>query len=130
MSMFDYLRSSYPLPDPFMGLNQTKDIEEGYGGTMSHFYIDPAGFLWCGNYAGTSNLEIIEEGDPRYDPERSWWNYEFVPTGAHGKWRVHPITKYCTIYPAEWGGEWEDWPRLRLHFKSGKLQDFTEVTGR
>jgi len=42
MGMFDWVKSSYPLPEPFMGINQTKDIEEGYSGTMSHFWIDPA----------------------------------------------------------------------------------------
>ena len=25
--------------------------------------------------------------------------------------------------------EWEDWPRLKLHFKYGKLQDYEDITG-
>jgi hypothetical protein len=130
VGLFDYLRSTYPLPEPFMGLNHTKDIEDGIGGTMTDYWIDPAGYLWVGSYAGTSTMEVYEEGDPRYNPASKWMNYEIVPTGEHGKWRVHTITKYIEIYPGTWDGKWEDWPRLRLHFKSGRLIEFDDVTGR
>ena len=130
MGMFDYFKSSYPLPEAFMGICQTKEIEDfGIGGSLSNFWLDPAGYLWVGNYVGTNTLEFIEEGDPRYDPKFKWANHEWVPTGEHGKWRVHPLTKYVEVYPSQWSGKWEDWPRLRLHFKNGKLQDFTETTG-
>jgi hypothetical protein len=119
--MFDWFKSSYPLPETFMVECQTKDIEDfGIGGSLSHFWLDPAGYLWVGNYTGTSTLEFIEKDDPRYNPEFKWLSYEWV----------HPITKYVEVYPSQWDGKWEDWPRLRLHFKSGKLQDFQEVTGR
>jgi hypothetical protein len=128
--MFDWVKSSYPLPDSFMGLNQTKDIEEGYGGTMSNYWIDPAGYLWVGTYVGTHTFEVFDEDDPRYDPKFKWLNHEWVPTGVHGKWRVCPITKYVEIYPGQWDGKWEDWPRLKIHFKCGRLIDFVEVTGR
>ena len=131
MGMFDFLKSSYDLGPTFTNVElHTKGIEEDYGGTMSHFYIDPSGFLWCGNYTGTSTFEIIEKDDPRYDPKFLWTNHEWVPTGLHGKWRVHTLTKYVEVYPSQWDGDWVNWPRLRLHFKSGKLQDFQEVTGR
>ena len=130
MGMFDYIKSSYPLPEAFMGALQTKDIEEGYGGTMTHYWIDPEGYLWYGDYRETSTFEIIEEGDPRYDPEKLYLNYEWLPTGKHGKWQVHPITKYIEIYPEQWEGKWEDWPRLKLHFKSGRLIEWEEITGR
>jgi hypothetical protein len=130
MGMFDYFKSSYPLPEAFTGICQTKDIEDfDIGGSLSNYWLDPSGYLWCGDYAGTSTLEVYEEGDPKYNPEFKWQNWEWIPTGIRGKWHVHPITKYIVVYPAQWGGKWEDWPRLRLHFKSGKLQDFTEVTG-
>jgi hypothetical protein len=130
MGMFDYVRSSYPLPEPFMGINQTKDIEDFYSGTMTEFWIDPEGYLWCGDYGGTSTFEEIPESDPRYDDKQKFLNFEWVPTGAHGKYHVHPLTKYIEIYPGEFGGKWEDWPRLRLHFKSGRLQEWEDVTGR
>ena len=130
MGMFDWVKSSYPLPEPFMGLNQTKDIEDGYGGTMSNYYIDPAGYLWVGAYVGTHTLEFLDEDDPRDDPKFKWNNHEWVATGVHGKWRVHPLTRYIEVYPQTWDGKWESWPRLRLHFKSGRLIDCEEVTGR
>ena len=129
MGMFDWVKSSYPLPEEFMGICQTRDMDD-FGGSMSNYWIDPAGYLWVGTYMGTHTFEVFDEDDPRYDPKFKWMNYEWVPTGEHGKFQVHPLTRYLEIYPAEWDGKWEDWPRLRLHFKSGKLQDFEEVTGR
>ena len=130
MSMFDYLRSSYNLGEQFTNVEcQTKDIEEGYSGTMSHFWIDPAGYLWCGDYTGTAAMEIYEEGHPKYNADRKWLNFEVVPTGVRGKYRVHAITKYVEIYPATWNGEWKDWPRCKIHFKYGKVMDYENITG-
>lgn len=128
MGMFDWFKSSYPLPEAFMVECQTKDIEDfDIGGSMSHFWLDPAGYIWVGNYAGTSTFEIIEEGDPEYNDEFLWCNHRWVPTGEKGTYRVHNLTKYVEVYPAQWSGSWESWPRLRIHFKNGKLQDFTKV---
>jgi hypothetical protein len=129
MGMFDYVRSSFPFPEPFMGINQTKDIEDGIGGTMSDFWIDPDGYLWCPKYGDTHTFEEISEDDERYD-KRGFFNFEWIPTGKHGKFVPHEITKYIEIYPESWKGKWEDWPRLRLHFKAGKLRDWEDVTGR
>jgi hypothetical protein len=75
-------------------------------------------------------MEIYEEGHPNYNPERSWMNWEWVPTGVHGKYQPCYITRYIEVYPANWAGKWEDWPRLQIHFKCGRIQDFTDVTGR
>lgn len=131
MGMFDYVRSSYDLGEQFTNVVcQTKDIEDGIGGTMTDYWIDPSGKLWYPNYRETSDFVIIEEDDPRYDPDRKFLNYEWVPTGKHGKYQPHYITKYVEIYPANWQGAWEDWPRLRIHFKHGKIQDHEDVTGR
>jgi hypothetical protein len=131
MGMFDYFRSSYDLGEQFTNLVcQTKDIEDGIGGTMTVYWLDPNGVLWCPDYTGTNTFEIIEEDDPRYDPDRKFLNFEWIPTGQRGKYQVHPITKYVEIYPEGWEGKWEDWPRLRLHFKKGVLQDYEDVTGR
>lgn len=129
MGMFDWVKSSYPLPEAFMGICQTKEIDD-FGGSMSNYWIAPDGYLWVGTYVGTHTFEVYEEDDPRYDPNFKWNNHEWVATGVHGKWRVHPLTKYIEVYPQTWDGKWEDWPRLRLHFKSGRLQDFEDVTGR
>ena len=131
MGMFDYFRSSYDLGEQFTNVVcQTKDIEDGIGGTMTDYWLDPAGQLWHPNYSETNTFEIIPEDDPRYDPDRKFLNYEWVPTGKHGKYQPHYITKYVEVYPANWEGKWEDWPRLRIHFKHGKLQDYEDITGR
>ena len=131
MGMFDYLRSSYDLGPQFTNVEcQTKDIEDGIGGTMTYYWLDPVGQLWCPNYIGTNDFVAIEEDDPRYDPERRFLNFEWIPTGKHGKYQPHYITKYVEVYPANWEGKWEDWPRLKLHFRYGKIQDYEDVTGR
>lgn len=129
MGMFDYFRSSYDLGQFTNVLCQTKDIEDGIGGTLTDYWLDPSGLLWYPVYSETHTFETIDENDPRYDPDRSFLNFEWIPTGKHGKYRAHPITKYIEVYPAEWDGKWEDWPRLRIHFRYGRIQDYTDVTG-
>jgi len=129
--MFDYLRSSYDLGEQFTDVVlHTKDIEDGIGGTMTDYWLDPAGQLWCPTYRDTHTLEIYEEGHPKYDPEKKFFNHEWIPTGKHGKYQPHYITKYVEVYPANWEGKWEDWPRLKIHFKRGILQDYEDITGR
>ena len=128
MGMFDYFRSSYDLGEQFTNVVcQTKDIEEGIGGTMTDYWLDPSGRLWCPHYRDTHTFEEIPEDDERYS-KIGFLNFEWIPTGKHGKYTPHEITKYIEVYPANWKGKWEDWPRLRLHFRSGILQDHTEVT--
>jgi len=130
MGMFDYFRSSYDLGEQFTNVVcQTKEIEDGIGGTMTDYWLDPAGRLWCPHYRDTHTFEEISEDDERYS-KIGFLNFEWIPTGKHGKYTPHEITKYVEVYPANWKGKWEDWPRLRLHFKYGILQDHTDVTGR
>jgi len=131
--MFDYLRSSYDFGEQFTAKTvfQTKDIEYGgLGGTMTDYWLDPAGRLWCPHYRDTHTFEEIPEDDERYNDKTRFLNFEWIPTGKHGKYTLHEITKYIEIYPAEWKGKWEDWPRLRLHFKRGIMQDYENITGR
>lgn len=129
--MFDYIRSSYDLGPQFTKVEcQTKDIEEyGIGGTMSNYWIDPAGYLNFIDYGGTADFHMINQSDPDYNDKHAFMNFKWLPNGNHGKVHVHPITKYIEIYPADWKGEWEDWPRCRIHFKYGRLMDFEDVTG-
>ena len=129
--MFDYFRSAYDLGKTFTNVVcQTKDIEEfGIGGSMTVYWLDPVGGLWCPHYRDTHTFEIIEKDDSRYSEKYQFLNYEWIPTGKHGVYKTHCITKYIEIYPAEWKGDWEDWPTLRLHFKNGKLLDFDDTTG-
>jgi hypothetical protein len=122
--MFDYFRSSYDLGEQFTNvICQTKDIEDGIGGTMTDYWLDPAGQLWYPSYCDTHTFHEIEEDDPRYS-EKGFLNFEWVPTGAHGKYQPCMITKYIEIHPERWDGTWEDWPRCKLHFKRGQLMDF------
>jgi len=126
--MFDYFRSSYDLGEQFTNVVcQTKDIEDGIGGTMTDYWLDPNGQLWYPTYRDTHTFHEITEDDPRYS-ETGFLNFEWIPTGVHGKYQPCLITKYIEVYPANWKGPWQDWPRMNLHFKLGKLQDFEEVT--
>lgn len=130
IGMFDYLRSSYDLGTPFTNVElQTKDIEDGISGTMTHYWLDPVGRLWKPEYIGTHTFETIKEDDPRYNDKFLFMNFEWIPTGNHGKYRVHPITKYVEVYPSRWEGDWRDWPRLKLHFVYGVLEDYRDLTG-
>ena len=131
MGMFDYFRSSYNLGEQFTETRcQTKDIEDGIGGTMTHYWLSPDGVLYYINYSHTADFVEIQEGDKDYNETHKWCNFHWVPNGNHGKVTPWYLTKYIEIYPEQWEGKWEDWPRLRLHFKCGKLQDYEDVTGR
>lgn len=127
MGMFDYVRSSYNLGEEFTDRElQTKEIEKYIGGTMSHYWIDPAGQLFVTDYRDTHDL--VENPQPALD-EPKWWNppFKYVPNGNHGTVSPVYLTDYVTVYPSNWKGEIEDWPRMRLHLIDGKLQDFKEI---
>lgn len=129
MGLFDYFRSSYNLGEQFTNVElHTKDIEDGIGGTMTNYWLDPSGRLWCPSYIGTHTFEEISKDDERYNDKARFLNFEWIPTGAHGRYHVHPITKYIVVYPAEWGESWESWPRCRIHLVNGKVQDFTVIS--
>jgi len=108
---------------------QTKDIEDGIGGTMYQYWISPDGVLYYIDYTHTADFVIIEEGDEDYEETHKWRNFKWVPNGNHGKISPHMITKYVEVYPEDWKGKWEDWPRLKLHFRYGKLMDYEDITG-
>jgi len=128
MGMFDYVRSSYFLSEEFFGNCQTKDIEDGIGGTMSQFWISPDGQLYLIDYSHTADFVELKEGDEGYDEKCGWLNFQWIPNGTHGKVRPWNITKYVVIYPQNWKGEWEDWPDCRIHFKNGILQNYEILT--
>ena len=131
MGMMDYVRSSYDLGEQFTNTRlQTKDIEDGIGGTMSQYWISPDGVLYYIDYSHTADFVIIEEGDEDYEETHKWRNFKWVPNGNHGKISPYMITKYVEVYPEDWKGKWEDWPRLKLHFRYGKLMDYEDITGR
>ena len=75
------------------------------------------------DYSQTADFVELKEGDEGYS-EVGLFNLQWIPNGTHGKVRPWNITKYITIYPEQWDGEWEHWPECRIHFKDGKLQDY------
>jgi hypothetical protein len=128
MGMFDTVKSSYQLGEQFTNvICHTKDIDDYIGGTLTDYWINPSGELWYSSYSETHSFEIIEKDDPEYS-EKSFLNFRWIPTGKHGKFVPHKITKYVQIYPANWKGDWEDLPRCRLHFVDGVLKDFKDIT--
>lgn len=129
MGMFDYFRSSYDLGEGFTNVVcQTKDIEDYIGGTLTNYWLDPSGLLWKPEYIGTHDLQIYEESDPGYDPVRGWMNWDWIPTGKHGKYRHCDLTKYVEVHPENWKGKFEEWPSCRLHFVEGRLVDYKIMT--
>jgi hypothetical protein len=126
MGMFDYFRSSYYLGDSFVDvICQTKDIEDGIGGTMTQYWLSPDGQLYWIDYSHTADFVELKEGDDGYQEGKlSMLNFQWIPNGTHGRVRPMYLTKYITVYPESWDGEWEDWPECRIHFKGGVLQDY------
>lgn len=126
MGMFDTMYSSYDLGKQFTNVElQTKDIDN----TMSHYWLDPHGYLYIIDYFNTADFVEIKEGNPQYNKDRGWLNFKWVPNGNRGKISPCMITDYVVVYPSGWEGKWEDHPRCRIHFKYGRLVDYEDVTG-
>ena len=127
MGMFDYFRSSYDLGGEFTNVPcQTKDIEDYCSGTMTQYWLSPDGQLYLIDYSHTADFVQLKEGDEGF--HREWklhfLNFQWIPNGKHGRVRPTNLTKYITVYPERWDGEWKDWPECCIHFKNGKLQDY------
>ena len=132
MGMMDFFRSSYDLGESFTNTRlHTKDIEEhGIGGTMTQYWLSPDGQLYWIDYSHTADFVELKEGDEGYTEKNSWTNFQWIPNGTRGRVRPTNLTKYITLYPESWEGDWISWPRLRLHFIKGKLMDYEDITGR
>lgn len=127
MGMFDYFRSSYDLGESFTDVPcQTKDIEEyDIGGSMTQYWLSPDGQLYWIDYSHTADFVELKEGDEGYHTGTlALLNFQWIPNGTHGKVRPSLLTKYITVYPETWDGEWEHWPECRIHFRNGVLQDY------
>jgi hypothetical protein len=128
MGLFDYVRSSYSLGEEFTDIElHTKDIEKGIGGTMSRYWIDPAGQLWMVDYRDAFDFDE----DPNWKNDgkviSAIFKYKFLPNGKHGKLVPQNITDYVCVYPAQWDKEWKDWPTCRVHFVNGVIQDYKNI---
>lgn len=125
MGLFDEIRSSYNLGEHFTDVEcQTKDL----ACAMTRYWISPDGHLYELTYRETHDFEEIGEDDERYDPKRGFLNYEWIPTGKHGKVEPCYVTDYVEIYPAQWKGAYDDWPRCRIHLVDGKIQNFNVIS--
>lgn len=125
MGMMDFFRSSYDLGEHFTNTRcQTKDIDN----MMSDFWLSPSGQLYYINYSHTADFVELKEGDEGYS-DMGLLNFKWIPNGTHGKVSPFYLTKYISIYPERWEGEWKEWPTLKLHFKYGKLMDYEDITG-
>jgi len=124
VGMYDNVRSSYNLGEHFTNTQcQTKDIEDGIGGTMSQYWISPDGYFYLIDYSHTSDFVELKEGDEGYS-DRGFLNFKWIPNGTHGKVTPYLLTKYIEIYPEKWDGDWQSWPRCKLHFRYGVLKDY------
>lgn len=130
MGMLDFVRSSYDLGEQFTNTRcQTKDIENDYGGTMTDYWISPDGVLYVIDYSHTADFIELKEDDEGYDDKYGGLlNFKWIPNGIHGKVKPHTITKYISIYPEQWKGEWVDWPVCRIYFEFGKLMNYQLLT--
>ena len=128
MGMYDHFKSSYNLGPEFTNVAcQTKDIDDFCGGTMTDYWLDPRGMLWYGIYNDTHTLHTLEEGDPEYNDKLKFLNFKWIPTGKRGRFTTYNITKYIEIYPSDWKESYDTWPRMRLHFRDGILQDYQKI---
>jgi hypothetical protein len=131
MGMFDYFRSSYDLGEVFTDTCcHTKDIDDFSSGSMAQYWLSPDGQLYLIDYSHTANFVELKEGDEGFHPERKlrFLNFQWIPNGERGKVRPTSLTKYITVYPERFDGEWQDLPKCHLHFKQGKLQDYEHLS--
>jgi hypothetical protein len=130
MGLFDYVRSSYDLGPQFTETElQTKEIERGLGGTMSTYWLCPAGYLYMIDYSHTADFVEIQEGDEEYSDTHKFLNFKWKPNGVRGAVRPVMLTEYVRVYPSTWEGHYNDWPTLRLHLHYGRLIDYEDITG-
>ena len=114
MGMFDEVRCDYLVPD--YSLYQTKSIEGEIGGSLSFYYIDPAGLVWFIDYYGCSEW-VRDPTKPKP------WPYKRVQTGKRGRVRhMSRMNKYLTMYPSSYKGDWKDIPMYRMHIVDGRVE--------
>ena len=109
MGLFDTIKSSYDLGEEFTDKElQTKDIQDGIGGTLDFYWINPKGQLFLIDISSTADPVLTDEKFPAL---------KWIPNGTHGKVSPVYITKYVEVYN-------HPYRRCRIHFKLGVVQDF------
>ena len=123
MGMFDYLRCSKDIGELTDLECQTKDIDPWAGGTMTFYWIDPAGAIWTADYSGTADFKFNDGDDVPL-----WEKVKVIPNGNKGKIYRHIITDYVTIYRSKTEADGlVDFTTCRLHFVDGILQDYKYI---
>lgn len=121
MGMFDTIRSSYNLGKGMEGELQTKSLDC----LMAEYWISPAGQLYEIDYSGTQDFCVNEQDDTPF-----WKGITWIPNGNHGKVRASSYYGVIEAYPANWKGQWEDWPTCQMTFCAGKIVSVTNITCR
>lgn len=120
MGMFDTVRSSYDLGPKYMNKTlQTKDLDC----FMNEYWISPSGQLFEIDLSQTADFVELKEGDDGYDPKRLFLNFVWIPNGNHGKIKPVYIFKVVELYPAEFDGQYSDWPSCHVYFRDGIIKE-------
>jgi hypothetical protein len=128
MGMFDYFRSSYNLGAGFTNVEcQTKDLDSFGTGTMSQYWLDPHGYLYYADYAGTHDFVKLKEEDPEYSKDKAFFNFRYLPNGNKGRVKPCLFTGYVRIYPSQQPSASEEWLELGIFFKYGRLVDYEKI---
>lgn len=117
--MFDQIKSSCDIGGFTNAPCQTKDIDE-MNGTLAFYWVDPLGYLWTSDYAGTRDIKW-DDGD-----ENLWSGMKFVKNGNHGRFHRVYLTKAINIYPEDMNLD-EGWVDCRLNFADGHLQGYEYI---
>ena len=122
MGMFDYFKSSYDIGALTNVECQTKDMDP-YGGSMSFYWLDPAGLLWSADYSGTHSIELL--ADENLSP---WEKIKWHKTGNRGRFFRVYTTNYIKVYDTKIHPDgFVDLIECKIHLRSGVLQEFTYI---
>ena len=120
MGMFDNLRSDYDIGILTKRSCQTKDMDP-LGGTMSFFWLDPAGKLWTSDYSGTMKIRL--SSDRPY-----LGNITYIPTGVHGRFYPAYVTGQVVIYDVLTQPDGlQDLVECKLSFQLGQLEYYEYI---
>ena len=118
MGLFDELKCSYNIGELTNVTCQSKNIDD-WGGTMTFYWVDPAGRLWTPDYSGTYNFASMEG---KFDDIKY---LKSVPNGNHGKYSHVNMTRTIEIYDVRTHPDGlTDWVTCYLTFCEGVLVDY------
>ena len=117
MSLFDTVKCSYNIGELTNVECQSKNIDD-WGGTMTFYWIDPAGYFWTPNYAGT--YDFVDTG-----VKNGIQYYDTTPNGNHGKYVHVPMTRCIEIYRCDTQADgYTECTMAFLEFYRGKMTDW------